>query len=116
MKVFVLLSIIVAVAKCDYFLEDINIELLKPKGLKITVAGDDDLELMYFEGDVNNPISVRKPHMKRFFILDEFLDTWSVLDRKFKMKNGEVLFYKIHGKKNGEYFEEEGEYKFDGKF
>lgn len=92
----------------------VKFQVLKPKGVKVSVPGHDGLEVYFFEGVVNEPLQGKGIRQKQFFFLGGKPKIWTLVNKGLTISDGDVLHYRIVGKRDEKFFEDVGEFKYDG--
>lgn len=97
---FLALSLIPLI-KCQYEVPKPTIEVLKPKGFKVSILDEDGISLFAFHGNVNREMDGLEAGDMSKDILKKHKGRWTFFERKLKLKKGDTVYFWLYVLKDG---------------
>lgn len=103
---------------CDaYELPEPTIEVLKPKGLRVSIPDEEGVQLFAFHGNVNKEMDGLEAGDMSKDILKKRNGRWVFEERKLRLKKGDTVYYWLFVIKDGlGYRLDDRAYVFDGEY
>lgn len=87
--------------KCQYEVPEPTIEVLKPKGFKVSIPDEDGITLFAFHGNVNRQMDNLEAGDMSKDILKKYKGKWTFFERKLKLKKGDTVYFWLFVIKDG---------------
>lgn len=103
---------------CDgYELPEPTIEVLKPKGFRVSIPDEEGIQLFAFHGNVNKEMDGLEAGDMSKDVLKKRNGRWVFEERKLKLKKGDTVYYWLFVIKDGlGYRLDDRAYVFEGEF
>lgn len=87
--------------KCQYEVPEPTIEVLKPKGFKVSIPDEDGISLFAFHGTVNREMDGLEAGDMSRDILKKHRGKWTFFEKKLKLKKGDTVYFWLYVLKDG---------------
>lgn len=108
--------ILVPLIQCNYEFPKPLIEVLKPKGFKVSIPDEEGITLFAFHGKVNEEMDGLEAGDMSKDILKKRKGRWTFFERKLKLKKGDKVYFWLYVIKDGlGYRLDDGLFVYNGK-
>lgn len=101
---------------CHYEVPEPRIEVLRPKGFRVSIPDEHGVQLFAFHGNVNKEMDgLEAGHMSKD-VLKKRGGRWVFEEKKLRLKKGDVVYYWLYVLKDGlGYRLDDGVFEYSGK-
>lgn len=108
--------LLVPLIECYYEVPNPSIEVLKPKGFKVSIPDEEGITLFAFHGNVNSEMDGLEAGDMSKDILKKHKGKWTFHERKLKLKKGDTVYFWLFVIKDGlGYRLDDGIFVYNGK-
>lgn len=79
--------------KCQYEVPEPTIEVLKPKGFRVSIPDEEGISLFAFHGNVNREMDGLEAGDMSKDILRKRDGRWTFFEKKLKLKKGDTVYF-----------------------
>lgn len=100
-KLLYFIVALIPLIECHYEVPKPTIEVLKPKGFKVSIPDEEGITLFAFHGNVNREMDGLEAGDMSKDILKKHKGKWTFFERKLKLKKGDAVYFWLFVIKNG---------------
>lgn len=98
-----------------YSIPEPTIQVVNPRGFKVTIPDEEGIQLFAFHGNINKPLNDLEAGQISKDILHKVGNKWVFSDNNVKLNNGDVIYYWLYVIKNNlGYRRDDGVYHVQG--
>lgn len=90
---FCFATALLPLVKCQYEVPEPTIEVLKPKGFKVSIPDDEGITLFAFHGNVNKEMDGLEAGEMSKDILKKKDGRWTFFEKKLRLKKGDTVYF-----------------------
>lgn len=92
---------LIPLIECQYKVPNPRVEVLKPKGFKVSIPDEEGITLFAFHGNVNQEMDGLEAGDMSKDILKKHKGRWTFFERKLKLKKGDTVYFWLYVIKDG---------------